>query len=283
MLRLTKKDSLPCTKTRVRQLSLRMSGKPELVEQKAKVDEQLRRLRQAHQDFLYARDDRIAATGSSQYAGAQLDDSVMRVARKAKVMVDGDMEDPLYSKLFPITPTKMTQLKREDQARAMKNLVKVIRGDAHYADFVSNADEIEANAEKVESAYQDREVKKTVEEGAKNECDAILAEVKDFYNLLYSQLCSIFPREKKMIDGFFAYRRSTTTTSEKDGDEGDEEDEENEAQASSEDSSSAKKSKNDSNKGAESAKNSKDDSKKEDSPPAKKSKDDSSNKAESAK
>ena len=120
--------------SRVRVLSLRLKARPDTAPLAAEVDAARVELKRRFDLWEEVHDAALASSLALVFADEIEDDAIAAVARRAKVLVDGQLRQPTYTRLFSEAASDLTRgVASEEQARLADHLIRTIETNPDYA------------------------------------------------------------------------------------------------------------------------------------------------------
>lgn len=212
---LSKTDGPELVLSGMRVLRIRLLSRPDTQDLAPHVTALRDTLKARYDAWTEARDARIAATGSLEFADLLEDQAVADLARSAKVVVRGDLEASFYVSLFVEAPSKVTAgLATSEQSALVEHLLDKLHHDPVYGPLGACLAPLQAAHEGVQACGDAREAAKTAELTAWTALQVAETAARDAYNAMEATLLTRFPRQQALVDTFFLARRRGKKTEE---------------------------------------------------------------------
>ena len=144
--------------SRLRTLGLRLRTRPETAPLATDVDAARATVAVRHEAWQAAYDARLAATGALVFADDSEDAVIADVARRAKVLVDGQLKSPVYLRLFSAAASSLTKGLADDPQRVLAtHLAQVLATDPAYATLADRVPELTRSRADVVAAITARD------------------------------------------------------------------------------------------------------------------------------
>jgi hypothetical protein len=203
MQQIDPKAGAATVRSRLRTLGTRLRSRPDTLALAAPVDAAQVDLRDKHEAWLAAHDATLAATGAIVFADEVEDDEIARVARRAKVLVDGVLKSPTYLRLFAVAPSEVTKGLAGDAQAALANHLITALAAPEYASLADAIPALKAARAEVEGALAARTACEVAEASAWTELQIAEEAGRNVYRDAEPQLQLLFPGQRRLVDSFF--------------------------------------------------------------------------------
>ena len=204
MRKLSDDAGAPKTLRALRFLAIRLRGRPEAEEVRGLVEGARTQLRAAYEQWLQAREERVAASQQLRYEDERLDEAMADLARRALVLVGGDRTDARYRRLFRQPPSEaMAPRASEAQAAFVRGVLQAIEEEEAFAELREAASRLGERLAAVEAALAARRERADAEVQARGRLEQALEEGRRAYNLAHPRLTLLFPDAPRLVESFF--------------------------------------------------------------------------------
>jgi hypothetical protein len=205
MQSLSERHGFPIVERGLRFLAIRLKSRPETKDLAGEVEALRQRLRERDDIWAQAQEVRVAASAEVAYVDTLLGDGVISLAREIAFTANGDYSDPRYQKLFPTTPSvAMAGVAGDTQTRYVKTILSFLKQDDELKPWRARAKTLDEQLKQLEAAVAKRDELYIPEAKALAERRQVLDEAKRVYNLMHPRLRLLFPRDKALVESFFA-------------------------------------------------------------------------------
>lgn len=148
-----------------------------------------------------ALDDVRAASAEIEWRDSEVDQAVMSLSRAVLSDVKG-RKDPLYQRLFPITPSKGVKPTANDaQELFVRGILETLRAP-EYAQYAARGQTLQAAADELKQALDARDELYVKRGQAVAQEQLVAAVARRFYNGLYGRLLVLI-ENKDLVESFF--------------------------------------------------------------------------------
>lgn len=208
MEQLSVNDGPQVVLSRVRVLAIRLSARPDtrsLASAIILVRDGLKRALDAYEE---RKDERMAATGAVGFADTEEDELIASLARRMRVIVEGNLQDPRYLATFSMAPSEATSgVASDDQARFVGQVITTLESLPELAELADLVPDLKAARAAVVAAQEAHAAAEIREGVAWNALQAAEASARAAFADAEPRLMLIFPGQRRKVDSFYPATR----------------------------------------------------------------------------
>ncbi len=168
-------------------------------------DEQLEKLHSSQMQELKAMASRMGINAELQQAASESYHLILQIAREVRALVQGDVSDPVYLKLFPKSPSSLISPNSEymhhiDYAIRIR---ETLTNDPDYASLAHYAPKLEETTRQIQDLLGRRSICAKEENDASIAVKKITESAQAFYNHAYTRLLMYYRSNKKIVEPCF--------------------------------------------------------------------------------
>jgi hypothetical protein len=204
MIKLTENSSVNDVLTSIRFFSMRINPISDGDTIKTSIEEVVTTLLQKKNLHETIKLKRICETSQIRYLDNIVDETVMDLSRKILVETKNKRNKPIYSNLFPESPSSIvSHFGIKTQEKYINNILDTLTTNSKYKKFSDTKTKLESALNKLMTASEDREHLYQEENRAMNQLRLEKEKAIQIYNLAYHQLCILYPHDHNFVESMF--------------------------------------------------------------------------------
>ena len=205
MERLRTNHSIETIDNAIKHLSIQLRADPVTRHYAVQLDQARKALDNLELAYSQAHEERLTATQEVWNYDRALNRAVMTLSLETLVLTQNNRKDPLFKKLFPMAPSKITTpVAVPKKLDFMRKILATLEDDKKLGPLSRHIETIGAALKDLEQALARRKELSKPEKQAQAERDRAKKEAVKAYNMMYPRLQILFEDDTPRVKSFFA-------------------------------------------------------------------------------